>query len=348
MQSYNTITVTVNDIPLELYDAKATDKSLLDVLGPGDVKEVTINPVFFTNVPYQKGLSTDKTKVLSSGTEKRLGIIGLLKSFDITWGAKKVLMGFHGGWHQNNMPRWRRRQFNTQGVQTFRGDNVTDQLDWLVLQLHPENKHDILATIRLLNQRGVKDITRKDVVENMVMRNNWKFEIRDPNLVGLDNYGAWEKEQAVNRKIEQVQEGHLQILMSAEYRGYKFFNQPTLAKSIPGSRAFLVNQVKSPGGYAKLAKIFADLDAAIEVDSLVVAMKSGKIKATDFEVLRTDNGKVYLKFEEPIPVMEDEERAIWIKTRMDKNDGYKEMVAYLDEISKASRSGAKAAKLATV
>jgi len=345
MQSFSAITVTVNDIPLELYDAKAEDKSLLDILNPGDVKEVNINPTYFTNVPFQKGLSTDKNKVLSSGNEKRLGIIGLLKSFDITYDNKPVLMGFHGGWHPNNMPKWRRRQFNTQGVQTFRGDNSTDQKDWLIMQLHPQNKHDILATIRVLKQRQIA-VNRKNLLENMVMRNNWLFEIKDPNLVGQDSYSTWLKEQEVNEKIKLVQDGHLQILMAAEYRGHKFFNQPTLANTAAGARAYLVNQVKLPGGYSRLRKMFGDLDTAIEVDSFVSGIKSGKIKVTDYEVLRTDNGKVYLKFEEIIPELEDEAKALWIQTRMSQNDGYKEMAVYLDELSKTTKAGAAKAKIA--
>lgn len=337
--------MTVNDIPLELYDAKAEDKSLLDILHPGEVKELHINPTFFTTVKFEKGSSTDKNKVISSGQEKRLGIIGLLKSFDITWDSKKVLMGFHAGWHPNNMPKWRRRQFNTQGVQTFRGDNSTDQLDWLITQFHPQNKQDILATLRVLKQRGL-EANRKNIIDNMVLRNNWLFEFKDPTLTGNDSYAVWEREQEVNAKIKNVQEGHLQILMSDLYRGYKFLNQPTLSKSAAGARAYLVNQVRNPGGYVRLRKVFADLDHAIEVDQFVHAIQSGKIKVTDFEVLRSDNGKVFIKSEEQIPATEnEEEKVIWIKTRMDQSEGYKDLIIYLDELSKISKAGATKAKI---
>jgi hypothetical protein len=345
MQSLTTMVVKVNDLPSELYDAKATDKSLLDILSPGEVKQVTINPTFFTKVHVQKGSSLDKNKVISSGVEQRLGVIGLIKSWDITWNAQKVLLGFHAGWHGNNMPRFRRRQFNNFGVQTFRGDNQEDQIDWLVLQLHPQCRQDILATISKLRQDG-KEVTRKNVIANMVLRRNWTFEFKNPDLQGVDVYDAWEREQEVNDKIREVQEGHLQILMSDNFRGYKFFNQPTLAKSTPGARAYLVNKVKEVGGYDRMRKIFADLDNAIEVDQFVGAIKSGKVKLTDFEAIRTDNGKVFFKFEEPIPTfVNEEERVLYIKKKIDGSDGYKALATYLDELSKTSKSGAKSAKV---
>jgi len=345
MQSLNTITVTVNDIPLELYDAKAESKSLLDILQAGEVKQIHINPVKFTEVKYEKGLSSNPNVVVSSGKKKEVGIIGLLKSWDITWDNKRVLMGFHAGWHPNNLPKFRRRQFNHVDVQTFYGNSQNDRTDWLILQLHPKNKHDIIATRNLLVRKGI-ELTRKNMIENMVLRNDWDFEFKDPDLAGQDNYAIWENEQKVNKKIEQVQEGHLQILMSESYRGYKFLNQPTLSKSVPGSRAYLVNQTRTIGGYTRLKKVFADLDQAIEVDQFVQAIKGGKVKVTEFEVIKSENGKVFVKFEQPIPAIEnEEEKAIWIKTRMDQTDGYKELATYLDELSKASKVGAKSAKL---
>jgi hypothetical protein len=345
MQSLNTMAVTVNEIPAELYDAKAIENSVLDVLSPGQVKQITINPSRFTNVKYEKGVSSNPKEVVSSGIEKRIGIIGLLKSFNITWNNKKTLMGFHGQWHENGAPRWRRRQFSFVGIQSFNGDIENDRNDWVILQFHPQARQDLLTTVSLLRQKKI-EITKKNVAANMVYRDNWLFEFKNPDSEGVDTYKTWEREQEVNRKIEQLQDGHLEILMTAVFRGYKFFNQPALSGSAQGARAYLVSKTRMPNGYTDLRRILSDLDGAIEVDQFVQAIKNTKIKITDFEVIRADNGKVFLKFEEAIPKsVSEEEIALWIKTRMDKTDEYKVLASYIDELYKTSKTGAAKAKI---
>lgn len=345
-QGYTTERVIlVNEFPVELYNAAAEDKSLLDLLEPNDVKSVKLNPDYFKRVPAMKGKSTDPDKVISTTIENRVGIIGIMKHFSMTWSGKKILFGFHEGWYENGLPKWHRMQFNNQGIREFRGSSPNDQADWLVLQLHPEAKQDVVATYQYLVKNNLEK-TKANLNKHMISRRKWTFEFTNPDVQGMDAWAIFEREQEVNEKIKNLQDGHLQVLMSAETHGYKFLNQPTLAKSITGARGYLVNRTKSAGGYDMLRKLFVNMEHAIEVDQLINAVKANKIKITQHDVIRVDNGKVYVASEEVLQQTGTvDEQVLSLKSRFGGTDGYKELAVYVDELSKSTKATAKGAKL---